>query len=86
MLRLRLKVIDWPRKALVLTDTPRRDCVDCDGAGGFQEDYAYPDNGEYWGTGWAPCSCWSQRRLTLLPLPRWARRTPPGGYSDVAPF
>ncbi|MFJ3758911.1 hypothetical protein [Streptomyces sp. NPDC090080] len=48
--------------------------------------YSYPDTGERWGTGWEFCACWTARRLTLLPLPRWMRRTPRGGYSANAPF
>ncbi|MFI6022326.1 hypothetical protein ACIBCP_32385 [Streptomyces sp. NPDC051287] len=87
MLRIRLKVIDTCAcRALVLTDTPRPDCSNCHGRGGTVQPYSYPDTGERWGTGWEFCACWTARRLTLLPLPRWMRRTPRGGYSANAPF
>ncbi|MGW2044141.1 hypothetical protein ACWCPF_03110 [Streptomyces sp. NPDC001858] len=97
MLRLRIQVSDWPRRALVLTDTPRPDCSDCRGEGGHAYDYG-DHNGEYAGTEWDPCPCWDEnRRMTLLPLPRrrprWLRRRSIGrdpwgtdGYSDEPPF
>ncbi|MBC9726200.1 hypothetical protein [Streptomyces sp. TRM68367] len=96
MLRLRLQRTSWPRPALVLTDTPRPDCPDCEGIGGFEYDYG-DYNGEYAGTEWDPCACWNEnRRWPLLPLPRlprWLRRRSsardpwsPGGYSDEPPF
>ncbi|GGU78935.1 hypothetical protein GCM10010275_12200 [Streptomyces litmocidini] len=84
MLRLRLRVTDWPRRALTLTDTPRPDCPRCDGAGGHAYDYGDPETGEYAGTEWDPCPCWHEdHSWALLPLPR---RTPRGGYSDEPPF
>lgn len=94
--RLRLGVVGSPRRALVLTDTPRPDCRNCDGEGGFEYDYG-DHNGEYAGTDWEPCVCWNeQRRWLLLPLPRrprWLRRRGdnrdpwgPAEYSDEPPF
>lgn len=85
MLRLRLKVIGCPRRALALMDTPRPDCPNCQGAGGITHDYGHPETGEYEGTYYEPCSCWTQWAVSLLPLPRWTRRTLPG-YSDEPPF
>ncbi|MFI9307901.1 hypothetical protein [Streptomyces triculaminicus] len=96
MLRLRLKVIDWPRRALALTDTPRPDCPNCRGQGGTNHDYG-DHNGEYAGTEWGPCPYWDwDRYLVLLPLlrrPRWTHprdddRAPwgPAGTSDEPPF
>jgi hypothetical protein len=95
MLRLRLKVIGCPRRALALTDTPRPDCPDCQGVGGIAHDYG-DHNGEYAGTDWEPCPCWTEWGVTLLPLPhlpRWLRRHKaapdpwgPDGYSDEPPF
>ncbi|QCB22272.1 hypothetical protein [Streptomyces sp. SS52] len=84
---LRLRIIGCPCRALALTDTPRPDCPDCEGAGGTQHDYGHPETGEYAGTEWEPCDCWDPNRCWgLMPLPRWPRRTPPGGYSDQPPF
>ncbi|MGW3955163.1 hypothetical protein ACWEKM_30455 [Streptomyces sp. NPDC004752] len=94
--RLRIHVDGCPRRALVLTDTPRPDCADCRGEGGFEYDYG-DHNGEYAGTEWDPCDCWNEnRRWTLLPLPhrpRWLRRRntgrdpwAPDGYSNEPPF
>ncbi|MER5223082.1 hypothetical protein [Streptomyces flaveus] len=95
MLRLRLELTNYPRRAVVLTDTPRPDCPDCDGIGGFEYDYG-DHNGEYAGTEWDPCVCWNENRRWLLPLPRlprWLRRrrtTPDpwasNGYSNEPPF
>ena len=85
MFRLRIKVIDGCRRALVLTDTPRPNCPDCKGHGGTVQHYGYPDTGEHWGSGWEFCPCWSTWRMTLLPLPRWTRRTRPGSRTN-APF
>lgn len=92
MFRLRIQLTDWPRRALVLTDTPRPDCPRCEGSGGFAYDYG-DHNGEYAGTEWDPCGCWNEaRRWLLMPLPyrrRWDDgRDPwgPGGYSDEPPF
>ncbi|WP_449349609.1 hypothetical protein [Streptomyces shaanxiensis] len=95
MFRLRIQVAHWPR-ALILTDTPRPDCRDCEGLGGFAYDYG-DHTGEYAGTDWEPCECWNEnRRWVLLPLPRrpwWLRRRDggrdpwgPGGYSNEPPF
>ncbi|MFD3906505.1 hypothetical protein HXS80_08365 [Streptomyces sp. CB04723] len=82
-MRLRLQLTGWGPRALVLTDTPRPRCPDCQGTGGQTVDYG-DHNGEYAGTDWWPCPCWDEsRRWVLLPLPR---RTPPGGYSDEPPF
>ncbi|MFF6992212.1 hypothetical protein [Streptomyces sp. NPDC010273] len=96
MIRLRIQVAHWPRRALILTDTPRLDCRNCEGFGGIE--HAYGDyNGEYAGSDWEPCECWNEsRRWVLMPLPnrpRWLRRRAtgrdpwgPGGYSDEPPF
>ncbi|HEY8982675.1 MAG TPA: hypothetical protein VIU15_24195 [Streptomyces sp.] len=85
MLRLRLTVIGCPRRALALTDTPRPHCPNCGGAGGIAHDYG-DHNGEYAGTDYEPCDCWTAWALPLLPLPRWLRRRPRGGYSAEPPF
>lgn len=95
MIRLRLKVIDWPHRALAIVDTPRPDCPDCDGEGGHEYDYG-DHNGEYAGTEWDPCPCWNEWRMVLMPLPRLPRwlhrrgndRDPwaPDGYSNEPPF
>lgn len=83
MFRLRLRITDWPRRALILTDTPRPDCPNCHGHGGWAHDCVSPE-GEYAGTDWWPCDCWDDAlRWLLLPLPH---RTPPGGYSNEPPF
>ncbi|MFI1029257.1 hypothetical protein [Streptomyces sp. NPDC020951] len=95
MIRLRIRLLGWPRRALVLTDTPRPDCPRCEGEGGTAYDYGHPETGEYEGTEWDPCPCWNEeRRLTLLPLPgrpRWLRwrvlnSWGPSRYSDEPPF
>ncbi|MEU2440130.1 hypothetical protein ABZ595_28700 [Streptomyces rubradiris] len=84
--RLRLRVEPWPRRVLILTDTPRPACPECEGDGGIGYDYGDPETGEYAGTDWEPCTCWDDtRRWVLLPLPRRPRRTPPG-YSAEPPF
>ncbi|MGQ4380940.1 hypothetical protein ACN6K9_004808 [Streptomyces sp. SAS_267] len=72
-MRLRLEVIGWSRRTLVLTDTPRPDCPDCDGAGRIERDYGDYDTGEYAGTECYPCDCWTEWRRVLLPLPRLPR-------------
>ncbi|WP_421110848.1 hypothetical protein [Streptomyces sp. NEAU-S77] len=86
MTRLRIQHISWPRRALILTDTPRPDCGNCDGDGGTAHDYGDYETGEYAGTDWEPCPCWDEtRRWTLLPLPRlprWLRRQ----HTDVDPW
>ncbi|MFF5535562.1 hypothetical protein ACFY71_24280 [Streptomyces cinerochromogenes] len=86
MLRLRLKVLGCPRRALALTDTPRPDCPECAGSGAIESFYGDYDTGEYAGSDFDFCDCWTAWSKTLLPLPRWPRRTPPGGYSDEPPF
>ncbi|MEE1791419.1 hypothetical protein PUR28_11665 [Streptomyces sp. BE308] len=93
MIRLRIQRIDWPRPALILTDTPRPDCRTCDGHGGIECEYGHPETGEYDGSDWDPCTCWDETRCwTLLPLPnftrRWRTDRDPRGteYSDEPPF
>ncbi|MHB9860314.1 hypothetical protein [Streptomyces sp. YIM S03343] len=97
MIRLRIQVAHCPHRALVLTDTPRPDCDNCQGEGGTARDYGHPETGEYDGTDYEICDCWNDsRRWTLLPLPRMSRwlhrhgsdRSPwtHGGYSDEPPF
>ncbi|MET8980426.1 hypothetical protein ABZX85_32950 [Streptomyces sp. NPDC004539] len=96
MIRLRIKVVHWPRRTLVLTDTPRPDCPVCEGLGGIEHHYL-DHAGEYGGSDWEPCGCWNEhRRYRLIPLPdqprRWRRLTVdrdpwgPAGYSDEPPF
>ncbi|MFC5723510.1 hypothetical protein ACFP1Z_25425 [Streptomyces gamaensis] len=71
MLRLRIRYTEVPRRALILTDTPRPDCRKCDGEGGANYHYGDPETGEYAGTDWDPCTCWNEDRCwVLLPLPR----------------
>ncbi|MFF9237234.1 hypothetical protein ACF1AL_00200 [Streptomyces sp. NPDC014801] len=96
MLRLRIQRTALPRNALILTDTPRPDCRNCEGVGGIPHDYGDPATGEYAGTDWEPCDCWTEWRILLLPLPRlprWLSRSgtgrdpwAPGGYSNEPPF
>ncbi|WTO35915.1 hypothetical protein OG399_16715 [Streptomyces achromogenes] len=84
--RLRLRVKSWPRRVLILTDTPRPDCLECEGEGAIGYDYGDSETGEYIDTVWEPCTCWDEtRRWVLLPLPRRRWRTPPG-YSAEPPF
>ncbi|MFF7561096.1 hypothetical protein ACFZB4_14065 [Streptomyces pseudovenezuelae] len=96
MLRLRLTVLGYPRRTVILTDTPRPGCPGCEGDGGFEHPYG-DHNGDYAGSDWEPCSCWNEnRRWRLLPLPhrpRWLRRRShgrdpwgPGSYSNEPPF
>ncbi|MFJ7998908.1 hypothetical protein ACIQ7D_17430 [Streptomyces sp. NPDC096310] len=93
MHRLRIRVHTWPRRTLVLTDTPRPNCPDCEGYGGIDQHYV-DEEGDYAGTNSYPCPCWNEnRRWTLLPLPRLPRRRTAerdswrtGGYSDEPPF
>ncbi|MFD8383959.1 hypothetical protein ACFV2X_36525 [Streptomyces sp. NPDC059679] len=84
--RLRIQLSTWPRRSLVLTDTPRPNCRECDGDGGIESFYGDYETGEYAGSDWDPCDCWDEnRRWTLLPLPRlprWLRRQRP----DVDPW
>ncbi|MEU6589387.1 hypothetical protein ABZ923_09160 [Streptomyces sp. NPDC046881] len=86
MIRLRIKVVGCPRRALVLTDTPRPDCPDCAGIGGIESFYGDYDTGEYAGSDWEFCDCWTARSWTLLPLPRLLRRTWLDCYSTEPPF
>ncbi|MFF8657805.1 hypothetical protein [Streptomyces huasconensis] len=80
MMRLRIQRTTWPRPALVLTDTPDPNCPECEGDGGFEQDYGDSETGEYAGTDWWPCTCWNEsRRWLLLPLPH---RRPAGPYRD----
>lgn len=86
LLRLRLAYVTWPRPRVVLADTPRPDCPDCLGEGGWYDGQpADPDDAPYEVT----CDCWGSRR-TLFPVPRvLARRLRAArgdGWSDVAPF
>ncbi|NEY34979.1 hypothetical protein GTU99_22785 [Streptomyces sp. PRKS01-65] len=94
-MRLRIKVTYCPRRALTLADTPCPDCLNCQGAGVIAHDYGDHETGEYAGTDWEPCPCWSQWAVILLPLPRLPRRlrrrrdTSPwacDGYSNEPPF
>ncbi|GAA4657369.1 hypothetical protein GCM10023347_05080 [Streptomyces chumphonensis] len=87
-MRLRIRRITWPRRAIVLADTPRPDCRDCGGEGGNAYDYGEPFTGEYAGTDWEPCPCWHEdRRWVLIPLPRRRPRpTSRSGYCDEPPF
>lgn len=87
--RLRIQRTIWPRPVLILTDTPRPGCRDCDGIGGIEHPYGHPETGEYEDSDWEPCHCWNEAlRWVLLPLPRlpqrWHRQ--PTGYSDEPPF
>ncbi|MEU7020951.1 hypothetical protein ABZ990_09905 [Streptomyces sp. NPDC046203] len=80
-MRPRIRRTDWPRPALILTDTPRPDCSDCRGEGGWNRDYGDPMTGEYAGSDWDPCPCWDEnRRWLLVPVPRLPRREQP--YTD----
>ncbi|WP_329051690.1 hypothetical protein OG873_19825 [Streptomyces violaceus] len=96
MTRLRIQVAHWPNRSLVLTDTPRPDCSNCEGFGGIEHPYG-DHNGEYAGSDIEFCDCWNETyRWFLMPLPRrprWLRRRDsgrdpwgPGGYSDEPPF
>ncbi|WP_228994528.1 hypothetical protein [Streptomyces sp. DH8] len=88
MPRLRIQLIGWDRRTLILTDTPAPDCPRCDGDGGFAYDYG-DHEGEYAGTEWEPCACWDEtRRWTLLRFPR-IRRSSRGvrdPWSSEPPF
>ncbi|MER7576328.1 hypothetical protein [Streptomyces sp. NPDC126514] len=85
MIRLRIQTAVCPRYALILTDTPRPGCRECGGVGGILHHYG-DDSGEYAGTECEPCGCWTDWRMTLLPLPSWLRRRPRGGCSSEPPF
>ncbi|NEB04330.1 hypothetical protein [Streptomyces sp. SID13726] len=85
-MRLRIRVTNWPRRALAIVDTPRPGCSLCHGEGGHGWD-SVDAEGEYAGTDFEFCTCWNpDLSIVLLPLPRWLRRTPPGGYSNEPPF
>ncbi|MGW7307382.1 hypothetical protein ACWGI1_17600 [Streptomyces sp. NPDC054835] len=92
MPRLRLRLRGWPSKTLILTDTPRPDCPNCEGEGGHNHDYGDYETGEYAGTEWDLCRCWDERlRWTLLRLPKLPRRRQPyvdpwATHSDEPPF
>ncbi|MFH8620570.1 hypothetical protein ACH4A8_01480 [Streptomyces vietnamensis] len=89
MPRLRLTVATWPRRALILADTPRPDCRECRGEGGWNRDYGDHETGEYAGTEWDPCRCWDEdRRWVLLPLPHLPRRRTPTAdpWGNEPPF
>ena len=45
-MRLRIQRATWPRNALILTDTPRPRCPDCDGVGGTEHDYGDYETGD----------------------------------------
>ncbi|MFG3346930.1 hypothetical protein ACGF1Z_17910 [Streptomyces sp. NPDC048018] len=84
-MRPRIHRTTWPRPALVLTDTPRPDCPNCEGDGWCGRDYGDYETSEDAWTGWEcdPCPCWDEnRRWVLLPLPR----RHPNGYSAEPPF
>lgn len=79
MTRWRIRYTTWPRPALILTDTPRPDCRDCDGTGEIEAGTPDREEPDYW-----PCNCWDPARTRiLLPLPRRLDRTP---YSTEPPF
>jgi hypothetical protein len=83
VLRLRIQHTIWPRPGLILTDTPRPNCPDCLGDGGWNTYYSDSRTGEDGSTEWWPCDCWNEdRRWLLLPLPR--RRTGTA-YTDDPP-
>ncbi|WP_435866924.1 hypothetical protein [Streptomyces xanthochromogenes] len=91
--RLRIQRATWPRPALILTDSPRPGCPQCDGIGGTESFYGDYETGEYAGSDWDPCDCWREHwRWALLPLPRrplWPRHTNPGPdpwATDEPPF
>jgi hypothetical protein len=89
-MRPRLHFETWPRRALVLTETPRPDCPVCDGIGEIAHDYGDED-GEYAGTNFEPCLCWNpHRRTVLLRLPHrlFPRREQPCAdpWADNPPF
>jgi hypothetical protein len=54
-MRLRIRLDDWPRPALVLTDTPKPKCPDCHGSG-------ITDLPDWRGC----CPCWSPEKSWLL--------------------
>ncbi|AUY50984.1 hypothetical protein [Streptomyces sp. CB01881] len=75
MSRMRLRFNVWPKPAIELTDTPDPHCPDCQGEGGWTEDYGDYDTGEYAGTEDVWCTCWNPDQVRrLLPIPRWIVR------------
>lgn len=67
MTRLRLRIADSPRPALVLGDTPR---PYCGGVGMYEDGQPDPDYPDL-----HMCGCWNPlRSWRLLPLPKWAAR------------
>ncbi|MFE2412457.1 hypothetical protein ACFXDE_29325 [Kitasatospora sp. NPDC059408] len=91
MAHLRLQYVDWPRPAVWLTDAPAPKCPDCQGRGGWTEDYGDYNTGEYAGTEHFHCTCWNPAlALRVLPVPRWAARRWLGWtepvYSTEPPF
>lgn len=64
--RRRLAYVTWPRPRIVLTDTPRPDCPDCYGRGGYlvgSPGAEEPDD--------VPCECWDPSdQRTVCPIPR----------------
>jgi hypothetical protein len=88
--RWRLVRRDWPRPGLYLADTPRPNCPDCEGYGGWRRDVGHPETDEYDGTEDVLCACWDEQlAVLLLPL---GRRQPPfaealaSTYSDEPPY
>ena len=85
-MRLRIRLTTYPA-GLTIGDTPRQNCKDCEGDGGWGIDYAGPD-GDYGGTHDVACTCWNpDRRWRLMRLPRWVLwRRPRGGFGYTPPF
>ncbi|PWS51713.1 hypothetical protein DLE01_10150 [Streptomyces sp. FT05W] len=87
-MRLRIQLVGWDRRTLILADTPAPDCPRCEGEGGHAYDYG-DHEGEYAGTECEPCTCWDEtRRWALLVLPRMSRRRQAARdpWSDEPPF
>lgn len=92
--RIRIRWQNWPRRALILADTPRPHCGNCRGDGSITEPYADAE-GEYGGEHVYDCPCSTPWRRTLLPLPhridqqltrRAHRKGSRAGYSSEPPF
>lgn len=91
MIRLRIRYTTWPRPALELCDSPRANCRECDGEGGWTRHYGHWETGEYDGTEAFACTCWNPYLVhRLLPVPRWFARRWLGWrepvYSPEPPF